>query len=624
MYGITETTVHVTVREIGEAEIADGRSVIGGPLPSYGVLLVGPDLRPCPWGIAGEILVSGHGVARGYLGRPDLTAERFVSHPDLPGQRLYRSGDLGRLGPDGGLVFLGRIDDQVKVRGFRIELGEVERQLVAHPRIRDAAVTADGDALTAYLVTDGPVGREALFHDLADRLPDYMIPARFLRVPAIPLTPNGKADRRRLIAEGGAGLEAEAGAAPRTPLQRAVARIWCEVLGLPEIGLEDNFFELGGHSLKANQAVVRLRQRLGARIDLRDFFSAQTLAVLADLIERRGFTPAGGLAPAPDAPDHALSFAQRRMWLLQAMEPGQVAYNMVGAFPIDGPADLDALARAFAALVMRHEILRTRFVLRQGEPRQVVDPGPETGLALFRAAGGAGAVDRLLAAEFRHVFDLAEGGLVRVHLVAPAAGHPACIVINLHHIVADGWSVTVMMRDLAALHRAALAAPEAGLVAASGLPPLRIQFKDYAAWQRIQVAGPVLAASRAYWLSRFEDEAPPLALPTDRPRPLRGSRAGAIVPLALDAALSADLRGLARRYDASLFAVLGALVRVQLVLLSGQDDVTFGTPVAGRNLLELESQVGFYLNLLALRGTVTPTGTVRDVLRAERSLVLDA
>jgi iturin family lipopeptide synthetase A len=624
MYGITETTVHVTFREIGAAEIADGRSVIGGPLPSYGVLLVGPDLGLCPEGIAGEILVSGHGVARGYLGRPELTAERFVAHPDLPGQRLYRSGDLGRLGSDGGLVYLGRIDDQVKVRGFRIELGEIERRLVAHPRIRDAAVTADGDALTAYLVTDGPIGREALVHDLADRLPDYMIPARFLRVPAIPLTPNGKADRRRLAAEGGASLEAEAGAAPRTPLQRAVARIWGEVLGLPEIGPEDNFFVLGGHSLKANQAVVRLRQRLGARLDLRDFFSAQTLAVLADLIERRGLAPAGGLAPAPIAADHALSFAQRRMWLLQAMEPGEVAYNMVGALIIDGPADLDALARAFAALVARHEILRTRFVLRQGEPRQVVDPGPDSGLALLRAAGGAGVVDRLLAAEFRHVFDLAAGGLVRVHLVAPAGGHPAAIVLNLHHIVADGWSVTVMLRDLAALYRAALAAPGADPLAAADLIPLRIQFKDFAAWQHAQVAGPSLAASRAYWLSRFEDEAPPLVLPADRPRPPRGRRAGAIVPFALGTALSRDLRDLARRHDASLFALLGALVRVQLALLSGQDDVTIGTPVAGRNLLELEGQVGFYLNLLALRGSVAPDDTMRDVLRAERALVLDA
>ncbi|MET7245175.1 amino acid adenylation domain-containing protein [Methylobacterium sp. EM32] len=624
MYGITETTVHVTFREIGAAEIADGRSVIGGPLPSYGVLLVGPDLGLCPEGIAGEILVSGHGVARGYLGRPELTAERFVAHPDLPGQRLYRSGDLGRLGPDGGLVYLGRIDDQVKVRGFRIELGEIERRLVAHPRIRDAAVTADGDALTAYLVADGPVGREALVHDLADRLPDYMIPARFLRVPAIPLTPNGKADRRRLAVEGGAGLEAEAGVVPRTPLQRAVARIWGEVLSLPEIGLEDNFFTLGGHSLKANQAVVRLRQRLGARLDLRDFFSAQTLAVLADLIERRGLDPAGGLAPAPDAPDHALSFAQRRMWLLQAMEPGEVAYNMVGALLVDGPADLDALARAFAALVERHEILRTRFVLRQGEPRQVVDPAPESGLVLLRDAGGAGAVDRLLNAEFRHVFDLAAGGLVRVHLVAASGGHPAAIVLNLHHIVADGWSVTVMLRDLAVLYRAALAALGADPLATADLPPLRIQFKDFAAWQQEQVAGPSLAASRAYWLSRFEDEAPPLALPADRPRPPRGRRAGAIVPLPLGAALSRDLRDLARRHDASLFALLAAMVRVQLALLSGQDDVTIGTPVAGRNLLELEDQIGFYLNLLALRGSVAPDDTMRDVLRAERALVLDA
>ncbi|MGI6247460.1 MAG: amino acid adenylation domain-containing protein [Pseudochelatococcus sp.] len=647
MYGITETTVHVTFREIGDAEIAEGRSVIGRPLPSCGVLLVGPDLAPCPRGVAGEIVVAGHGVARRYLNRPELTAERFIAHPDLPGGRVYRSGDLGRIGLDGELVYLGRMDDQVKIRGFRIEPGEIERRLVAHPAIRDAAVLAEGgeggegaagESLCACVVTDAPPGREELFHYLADKLPDYMIPSRFLRVARIPLTANGKADRRRLAAEGGeaigAGGGAEEGRAPRTPLQKAVARIWCEVLGVPQVGLDDNFFALGGHSLKANQVVVRIRQRLGGSLDLRDFFSAQTLAVLVELIERRGLGAAGTIAPAPSAPDYPLSFAQRRLWLVQNMNPDRVAYNMAGAFVVEGAVDRERLAAAFRALAVRHEILRTRFVSRHGEPRQVVDAGIDGHMAVFEAghdagSGGMAAVERLLAAELRHVFDLARGPLARVHLAElPVKGHGGCaIIINLHHIVSDGWSVTVMLRELEALYRAALAAPQATpaeIAARAGLPALPVQYRDYALWQHGEAAGEGLRAARSYWLARFEDEAPALELPADRPRPHTPGGAGAIVHAVLDEELTQALRDLARRHDMSLFGVLAALVRVQLALLSGQDDITIGTPVAGRNLLELEGQIGFYLNLLALRGRIGPQDAFGDVLKAERTLVLDA
>ncbi|MFG1425019.1 amino acid adenylation domain-containing protein [Roseixanthobacter glucoisosaccharinicivorans] len=645
MYGITETTVHVTFKEIGAEEIADGRSVIGAPLPSYGVVLVGPDLALRPRGLTGEILVSGHGVARGYLNRPDLTADRFISHPDLPGQRLYRSGDLGRIGADGALLYLGRMDDQVKIRGFRIELGEIERQLIAHPGIRDAAVMPEGgdradsrgESLTAYIVPHAnaegaALGREALFHHLADKLPDYMIPARFIRVAAIPLTANGKADRRALRAEGGAPLGAQGaaqgqGAAALTPFQQAVADIWCEVLDLPAVALEDNFFELGGHSLKANQAVVRLRQRLGASLDLRDFFSSQTLGVLVELIAGRAgavVPPPNALLPAAEAADYPLSFAQRRLFMVQALDPSTVTYNMVGALRLDGVVDFDALARAFTALVARHEILRTRFLTRGGVPRQEVRAAGPDQLFLARGAGGEDEIARRLQEEFHHVFDLAAGPLLRVHLLADPARTGGAILINIHHIVCDGWSVNVMLRDLEALYRAALHSPRApaiDLPGLSDLPPLELQYKDYAVWQSGQELG---AAARAYWLGRFEEGAPVLHLPTDHARPARPSGAGRIVPAIMDDVLTAGLNGLARRADTSLFVLLTALVRLHLALLSGDEDIVIGTPVAGRDRLELEPQVGFYLNMLALRGQVREGAAFADLLAAERALVLDA
>ncbi|MFG1420391.1 amino acid adenylation domain-containing protein [Roseixanthobacter liquoris] len=648
MYGITETTVHVTFKEIGADEIADGRSVIGAPLPSYGVVLVGPDLSLRPRGLTGEILVSGHGVARGYLNRPDLTAERFISHPDLPGQRLYRSGDLGRIGADGELLYLGRMDDQVKIRGFRIELGEIERQLIAHPGIRDAAVMPEGadgadsmgESLTAYLVPQAnaegaALGREALFHHLADKLPDYMIPARFIRVAAIPLTANGKADRRALRAEGGAPLGAQGGAqgqgaAALTPFQQAVADIWCEVLDLPAVALEDNFFELGGHSLKANQAVVRLRQRLGASLDLRDFFSSQTLGVLAELIAGRGAAAASAPAqpqairPAAKAPDYPLSFAQRRLFMVQALDPSTVTYNMVGAIRLEGVVDFEALARAFVALVARHEILRTRFLTRGGVPRQEILPPGADRLFLTRGAGGEDEIERRLQDEFHHVFDLAAGPLLRVHLLADPTRSGGAVLINIHHIACDGWSVTVMMRDLEALYRAALHSPRAAAIDLPGLSrlvPLELQYKDYAVWQSGQELG---AAARAYWLGRFEEGAPVLHLSTDHARSARPSGAGRIVPAIMDDALTVALNAVARRADTSLFVLLTALVRLHLALLSGDEDIVIGTPVAGRDRLELEPQVGFYLNMLALRGQVREGVAFADLLAAERALVLDA
>ncbi|WP_375413897.1 amino acid adenylation domain-containing protein [uncultured Bradyrhizobium sp.] len=639
MYGITETTVHVTWKVIGPAEIADGRSAIGNALPSYAIVVVDADLRLQPPGVPGEICVAGHGVSRGYLNRPELTAARFIEHPDLPGQRLYRSGDFGRLDPDGQLIYLGRIDDQTKVRGYRIETGEIESQLLTHPLIRDAAVRADGaNGLTAWLVAEPALTLEAVLTHLGDKLPDYMLPSRYKLIGAIPMTGNGKVDSKRLTQLPATPLASPLGSddPPQSALEQALAEIWRELTGAASVSRSDNFFELGGHSLKASQAVARIRQRLGRQLSLKDFFSAPTLSALAELIDARA-TLAGdciGPAPTPSEPDagYPLSFAQRRLWLLQTTEPDQVHYNMVGAFVLEGRLDADALARAFAALAARHEVLRTRFVLRRGEPRQIVDAAPEGfTLPLEENASAAEAplIEKVLSAELHHVFDLSKGPLLRARLMrlpeAAAGQDRSLLALNMHHVVADGWSVTVMLRDLQALYVIARAEP--GLSAAqltTRLTPLSIQYKDFAAWQRAGADSPAVAAARRYWLERFEDGGNTLDLPYDRPRPAVPTRRGDIVALTLDARLSSRLRDLALGHEASLFMVLAALVHVQMHLLSGQADVVIGTPVAGRQRLELEPQVGFYLNLLPLRAVHDSGRTFASVLSELRGVVLDA
>jgi amino acid adenylation domain-containing protein len=639
MYGITETTVHVTWKVISPADIANGRSVIGNPLPSYAVVVVDSGLRLQPPGVPGEIWVAGHGVARGYLNRPELTAARFIAHPDLPGQRLYRSGDFGRLDPDGELIYLGRIDDQTKVRGYRIETGEIESQLFAHPLVRDAAVRADGaDGLTAWLVAEPALTLEAVLAHLGDKLPEYMLPSRFLLIDAIPMTDNGKVDSKRLpqLPATPLGSPGASDDPPRSALEKGLAEIWQELVGATKVSRSDNFFELGGHSLKASQAVARIRQRLGRSLNLKDFFSAPTLAALAELVDARD-TAAGDYidpAPVPADPDagYPLSFAQRRLWLLQTSRPDQMHYNMVGGFVLEGGIEADALARAFAALVARHEVLRTRFALRRGEPRQIVDAASDSFELPVEEFAGAAAeamlIEEVMASELQHVFDLATGPLLRVRLVRlPARGGDArwLLALNMHHIAADGWSVAVMLRDLQALYAVARANPPLSVERlATQLATLRIQYKDFAVWQRTGAESPAAATARRYWLERFEDGGDTLDLPYDRLRLAVPTQRGDIVAITLDERLSRQLRELALEHEASLFMVLATLVHVQMHLLSGKADVTIGTPVAGRHLLELEPQVGFYLNLLPLRAAHDSSRTFAAALADMRAVVLDA
>jgi amino acid adenylation domain-containing protein len=651
MYGITETTVHVTFRPV-TAE--DHGSVIGRPLTDLAVYLLDAAGEPVPAGVPGEIRVGGEGVSRGYLRRPELTAERFGPDPfsGIPGARLYRSGDLARRLPAGGLESLGRIDSQVKIRGFRIELGEIEAALGAHPRVARAAVTAvpdpQGDPrLAAYVVLAGGEEDCADLRDwLRERLPVYMVPALWVVLPELPLSPSGKVDRRALPApEGvvqGEGAHGER-MSPRTPTEEVIAGIWAGMLGLGSVGVHDNFFELGGHSLLANRISGRVQDVFGVPVPLALFFDTPTVAALASAVEAglAGRAGAAGTAGAveeleesvPSTPrpgsgpwDLPLSFAQERLWILDRFEPGSPNFNITGSVRLRGDLDVDALRRALEWLVERHESLRTTFAAVGGQAAQRIAPAASLPLPVLDLRGLGGAERRrAMADQGRAVaetsFDLARGPLLRVVLLRTGESEHA-LLLATHHIISDGWSLGVLIRELTAAY-AALARGEEPV-----LEPLPLQYADYAAWQRRRLtgglAGDRLAALVGHWRERLAGAPPALELPTDRPRPAIRSFRGGRRPLVVAGPLAGRLRALTHGQGVSLFMLLLAAFEVVLSRLSGQEDVVVGTPTAGRTRPELEGLFGMFLNTLVLRTDLSGDPPFTELLARVRRVALDA
>ncbi|MEA2692843.1 MAG: hypothetical protein QOJ16_2230, partial [Acidobacteriota bacterium] len=580
---------------------------IGRPLANTEVAVVDPGDRPVPVGVAGELVVGGDGLARGYFGRPDLTAERFRPDP-LAGQaggRVYRTGDRVRWRADGRLEFLGRLDRQVKIRGFRIEPGEVEAVLSGHPEVAQAAVVVREDRpgdkrLVAYVASPPGADPADLAGYLAAHLPAYMVPAAIVSLPALPLTANGKVDRRALPAplapETPAGRRAVPAA--RTPAEEAMARIWAEVLGVEDsrIDLGDSFFELGGHSLLATRLVSRVRQAFAVELPLKAVFEAPTLAGLAGLAERMANGP--GAPPPLRAVSRVgplpLSFAQERLWFLDQLDPGSAAYDVPAALRLRGLLAVPVLAASFAEIVRRHEALRTTFGLVEGRPAQVIHPAtadsilPEVDLAALPEAVREMEARRLTAAEARRPFDLARGPLLRVALLRLAADEHLT-VLNLHHIVTDGWSMGVLVEELGALYRSFLAGRP------SPLPGLPLQYADFAVWQRGWLAGEVLAAEVAHWRTTLAD-LPPLDLPADRPRPPRRSGRGATRAFSCGPDLALALARLSRAEGGTLFMTLFAGLSALLARAAGQPDFAIGSPVANRNHREIEGLIGFFVN----------------------------
>ncbi|MBO4208617.1 non-ribosomal peptide synthetase [Micromonospora echinofusca] len=639
-YGPTECSIDATAWQYRGDE---GSEIvpIGVPLPGCTVLVLDADDRPVPVGVAGQLCLGGVGLARGYLGRPGLTGERFTPNPYAvtPGERLYRTGDLARWRADGSLEYLGRLDHQVKLHGVRIEPGEVEAALRRHPTVDAAVVTVyrppSGDAeLVAYVVpTAGArIDPERLRDALADRLPAAMVPSTVISLDALPLTANGKLDRAALPSPDGPRPGTDHGyLAPATDTERTIAGIWAELLGVERVGRHDNFFTLGGHSLLAIRGVLRLRRALDAALTVGQLFTAPTVAELAAVLDAARTDADGGgdgeptgtpdaIRPVPRDGDLPLSLGQRRMWFLDQLEPGSLEYLIPISMRLTGPFDVAVFRRALDEVVDRHEILRTRYRSVDGEPVQVVDPPAPLGCELVDLTGtpdAAGRADGLLRAAASRPFDLATERPIRA-LVIRVADDEHLVALTLHHIAFDVWSMEIFLRELDTRYRAY--APDG---AAAALPDLPVQYADFAAWEAGRQDSPELDAQLGYWARRLAGLTP-LELPTDRPRPVPRDPAGDNVIVDVPTDVGQGLAELGNRSGATLFMVLLAAFQVLLGRYARQDDVAVGTPVAGRTRQETEDLLGFFVNNLVMRAELVDDQPFAALLDQVRRTVTDA
>ncbi len=630
IYGPTEATANACAAKIGSGD----EVTIGHPIANTQIYILDPSLGPVSIGVQGELYIGGEGVARGYLNRPDLTAEKFIPHPfsTEPGARLYKTGDLARYLPDGRIEFLGRTDYQVKIRGFRIELGELEAALREHSAVREAVVLTQEDApgekrLVAYVVAERESRPAAsdLRRFLRGRLPEFMVPSALVLLDALPLMPNGKVDRRALPALERARPELEnAIVIPRTPTEEVLAEIWVQVLGIERVGVHDNFFDLGGHSLLATQVVSRIRDTFEMEMPLRRLFELPTVAGLAESIEvaRR----AGQNLQAPPivrvARDEGLplSFAQQRLWFIDQLAPGNSAYNIPAAVRFKGPLNVVALEQSLNEIVKRHETLRTIFAMVDGGPVQVIAPTltmtlPVVDLQDMSENEREVEVRRLAAEDARRPFDLARGPLLRITLLRLGEEEHVGF-LTMHHIVSDGWSTGILIREMAVLYEAF----SAGRF--SPLPELPIQYADFADWQRHWLQGEVLETQLSYWKEQLLDAPSLLELPTDRTRPALQGFEGAHRSLLLPRTVVDALKALSRHEGVTLFMTLLAAFKILLHRYTSQNDLIVGTPIANRNHTEIEPLIGFFVNTLVLRTDLSGNPSFRQLLRRVREVCL--
>ncbi|MDQ3764631.1 MAG: amino acid adenylation domain-containing protein, partial [Actinomycetota bacterium] len=626
LYGPTETTIWSTMAVVDECTARNPS--IGRPIANTQVYVLDAKLRPVPVGVVGELYIGGAGLARGYWKRAGLTAQRFVACPFAgPGARMYRTGDLVRWTTDGQLEYLGRADHQVKIRGFRIELGEIEAALLRHEIVAEAVAMARDDSghqrLVAYIVpaVDGIVDSEELREFLRQVLPDYMVPSAFVTLDEFPLTPNRKIDRRALPAPDWNAIPRTDYIPPRTDVERTLARILSEVLGVAQIGVEDNFFELGGDSLLSFRALSRIRATFGVKLSARAIFDAPTVARLAHLLPAApGLDHAERITPVPRDRVLPLSPAQQRLWLIEELTPGETEYSIGVGLRLSGVLDSDALRAALDALVGRHESLRTTFHTVDGHGVQMVAPHGEiplraVDLPTIVSFERDTTVEEILAEELSHPFDLQRGPLTRAVLVRVTEDDHV-LLLNQHHIVTDGWSTEVLVDELAKLYAAARGMPVE-------LPELLIQYPDFAVWQQERLSGTALELHLDYWKRKLAG-IEPLELPTDRPRPRLRTTAGAVHRQALPADVIQSLTRVGQTHGATLFMTLAAAVQVLLSRYSGQQDIAIGTATSGRNRAELENLVGFFVNTVVLRSAVNSTRTFIEFVAEVRETVLEA
>ena len=638
-YGPTESTVVATATAVAPMDEALTLPPIGRPIANTEVYLLDQNYEPVPIGVAAELYLGGQGLARGYLNQPEMTAERFIPHPysAAAGGRLYRTGDLARYLADGELEFLGRRDQQVKLRGFRIELGEIEAALSGHEAVSEAVVIVTGSAEEQRLVgcvrgvNGQAVSSGELRRHLKQKLPEYMVPGSYVMVAEIPLTANGKVDGRalaELAARAEGGVVGRGGyVAARNPTEEVVAGIWEQVLGVARVGVEDNFFELGGHSLLATRVIARVQASFQVVVPLRALFEEPTVAGLAANIGNAARAESGlQIGPIQHVSrdeEMPLSFAQQRLWFLDQLESANNIYNLAAAVQIKGPLDERALEQSLNEVVRRHEALRTVFARTGGEPVQVVNDAPQSldlpAISLQHLAESERMSEamRLANTEAQRRFDLSRGPLFRASLLR-LDQQEYILLVNMAHIICDGWSMEVLVREVAVLYEALIRQEPAPL------PELPIQYADFAQWQRQWLQGEFLEAQLVYWREQLAGAPAVLALPTDRPRPPIQSFKGATQSFDLSGALSDAIRSLGRSEDATLFMTLFAAFNALLYRYTQQEDLVVGVPISNRNWLDLEKLIGFFVNTLVLRTDLSGEPTFRELLRRVREVALGA
>ncbi|MDB9510452.1 amino acid adenylation domain-containing protein [Kamptonema animale CS-326] len=649
LYGPSEDTTYSTYTLVKKG--GNEPPSIGRPIANTQVYILDAQKQLVPIGVPGELYIGGAGLARGYLNRPELTSDRFIPNPfnNKSGSRLYKTGDLARYSPDGNIEFLGRIDQQVKIRGFRIELGEIEAVLQKHPAVHSNLVLVREDhpgekRLVAYIILqEGGGKREKIESEstcfeissltsnfrsyLKQKLPEYMLPAAFVILDKLPLTPNGKVDRRALPAPEMSRTELEATfIAPRTPIEEMLAGSWADILRVEKVGINNNFFELGGHSLLATQLISRVRTTFGLELPLRRLFEQPTVASFADCIEtalRQGQAvkapPIVAIARDREMP---LSFAQTRLWFLEKLEPGNAFYNIPAAVYFQGKLNINALEKSIEEIINRHEVLRTNLATRDGQAVQIIAANLNIKLSLvdlqnLPECDRSGEIQRLTTAEARKPFNLELEPLIRVTLLHLAATENV-LLLTIHHIIADGWSMGIFAEEFATLYQAFCIgnSPE--------LSPLPIQYADFAVWQRQWFTGEVLAVQLSYWKQQLAGAPTLLELPTNRPRPAIQTFQGAHQTVSLSQELSADIANFSRQAGVTLFMALLAAFQILLYRYSNQTDVLVGTPVANRNRAEIEGLIGFFVNTLVLRSDLSNNPTFTQVLERVRNVALEA
>ncbi|WHX87152.1 lichenysin non-ribosomal peptide synthetase LicA [Bacillus paralicheniformis] len=617
VYGPTETCVDASSFTMTNHADLQGDTAyvpIGRPIGNNRFYILDENGALLPDGVEGELYIAGDGVGRGYLNLPDMTADKFLEDPFVPGGFMYRTGDAVRWLPDGTVDFIGRKDDQVKIRGYRIELGEIESVLQGAPAVGKAVVLARPETggsleVCAYVVPkqSGEIHLQGLREHLSKHLPDYMIPSHFVELDEIPLTGSGKVDRKALLRHEVSVSGTAEYAAPRNEYEEKMVGIWQEVLGTEQVGIHDQFFELGGHSLKAMAMLAKIYKAFGVEVPLQVLFEKPTVAALSGFVseaEKDGFTV---IEPAPESDDYPLSLAQQRIYIVSQLEDAGVGYNMPAAAMLEGTLDVQRLEAAFQKLIDRHEVLRTSFTVVDGEPRQNIHQRVQFKIEKVKADGKP--IEQM-AKSFVRRFDLAKAPLMRAGLVR-LADRRHVLLFDMHHLVSDGVSISIILNELAALYKG------------EELPEPNLHYKDYAFWQRTQ-AQKGFQKEEAYWQSVFARELPVLQLITDEPRPSVQSFEGDRVSAVLPKDMKEKLAVLAEQNGATLYMVMLAAYNMLLAKYSGQEDVIVGTPAAGRRHSDLEGIIGMFVNTLAIRSKVESGRTFRDFLHDVKKTVIDA